>query len=158
MPLETWIDELCKLWGTIEAGKRQNVKSFRLFERADFPAVISVPPVTAVTFIQSVSMQYGTGSPALDFWRGFTEFHVAKATDKTAIAETNRFFTKIMTAAKAHMKLNGKVDLFLIGGDLGEPAIEAPVQLRYGEKSVNIGLVVHWFVFEDTSGAFTVSA
>jgi hypothetical protein len=65
-----------------------------------------------------------------------------------------------MTAAKGHMTLNGKVDLFLIGGGVesGEPAIEAPVQLRYGEKTVNIGLIVHWIVFEDTSGAITVSA
>jgi len=54
MAVENWIDEIAKLF-EISDGRKGTVKSYRAYEKADFPEAITVYPC-AITYTTGVKM------------------------------------------------------------------------------------------------------
>lgn len=152
MAVENWIDEICKLW-EIDDGRGGTVRSYRVFERQEFPAAITQVPC-AITYTTEVTSQYSLGGPLIDMWQGQTEFHLTLDIDKSYYPELMRFFAKIRNAAAGSMTLSSKVDHFLLRVDEG-PSIQGPITLQYGSEEPHLGIIVYWEVKENVSGDYT---
>lgn len=148
MAIESWIDELARVWGTIRSARRGNVRSYAVFEREEFPEAITTFPA-AISYVTGVRFAGGgDSSPHILHWAGQTEFYLAEGTSKQGVPETMRYFERILRAALLARTLNGKVAEFaLIKAAEGE-AITGPAILNYGGEQLHLGLVVHWRVKE----------
>src|SRR6266545_8311774 len=134
--IETWIDELAKVW-QISDGRFGTVRSYMLVEKAEFPD--SIDPTTLLTSPVALTIpgwfkpEYSLGGPRIGFYTGVTEFHVAPDVNKGRLPSLLPWYGMILRAAASHMQLNKKVELFLI--DDREDAIAGPLALQYGEEA-----------------------
>jgi hypothetical protein len=157
MAVEQWIDEICNLWGEVSNGRGGLVRSYHVFDKDEFPEAISVFPC-ALTYTVEVDNQYSFGGPLIDYWRGVTEFHLFPNVDKRNYPQIMRYFARIRNIAAGHMKLNSKVEHFLLRNEHdGGASIIGPVVLQYGTENPHHGLIVSWTVKENVSGDFTVA-
>lgn len=154
MAVEDWIDDLAAVWGTMASGQRGNVRSYRCFNKNEFPEAISEYP-SAISFVTRLRFSGGgDGSPHVMLWDGMTEIYVSPGVSKAGAPEVMRYFERALRAALKNRTLNGKVAEFsLIKAGDGE-AIVGPAVLNYGGEagSGSLGLVVHWRVKEVLSG------
>lgn len=157
--IENWIDELAKTW-EISDQRFGTVRSYRLIERAEFPASIEAGALgtspIALTIPAWVRPEYSVGGPRIGFYTGVTEFHVAPSIDKGLIPSLMPWYGLILKAAAARMTLNHTVEYFVIDQDR-EDAITGPLGLKYGDETLHWGFLVHWKVKEKLNG-LTVSA
>lgn len=144
MAVTDWIDEITRLW-EVSDGKGGQVRSFRVFEKEEFPEALSTFPC-AITYTEGVRDRYGQGV-SVDLWRGVTEFHLTPDLNRRAFPNLMRFFARIRDAAAGNVTLNGKVSWFALRTEGGD-SIEGPVKLQYGTENVHYGLVVRWEVKE----------
>jgi hypothetical protein len=155
----TWLDELAKIW-EFGDGNFGTVKSFRLIEKAEFPASIDPSDLDrspiALTVPASMKPEYSSGGPLIVYWTGVTEFHVAPDIDFGRIPALMPWYGMILNAATSHMKLNGTVELFLLADS--ENAIEGPMGLKYGNEAEHWGFTVQWQVKQRIEGMITVNA
>ncbi len=145
MAIEDWIDALCAIW-EISDGKGGQVRSYRVFEKNEFPEAITDHPC-AITYTQGVIMQI-TASGGKSIWRGVTEFHLSDNVDKSRFPEYIRYFARIRAALAANMKLGGLVDHLRVNTDI-TPSVQGPVVLVYGSENPHHGIVVYWEVKQD---------
>jgi hypothetical protein len=154
--IETWIDELSKVW-EINHGVNGVVKSYRLVEKAEFPSTIDASTLdnspVALTIPGSMAPEYSEGGVDLAFWTGVTEFHVCSSISRGKLPALLPWYGKILRAAALHTKLNNKVNLFLINND--DNGIVGPVALQYGDEDPHWGFLVHWRVKESIAGQIT---
>lgn len=156
--IENWIDDLCAIW-EIDLGMK-TVRSYRLIGKAEFPdsigaALLDGVPV-ALTIPTQMQAEYSAGGPALGFYTGVTEFHVAPDVNKSRLPTLLPWYGRILRAAAGAMRFGGnKVEYFAL--DDVENAIEGPVPMQYGDESPHWGFIVRWKVKERISG-LTVSA
>jgi hypothetical protein len=155
MAVESWIDEITDLAGTIDDGKGKKVRSYQVFKKAEFPESISVYP-SALTYTSELRSEYSLGGPCIDLWYGITEFHLVAGVAKSNYPYIMRFFARIKAAFALHMTLGGKVAYVQLRTD--EPGLQGPVTLQYGSEDPHLGIVAHWVVKESTTGQFTVGA
>lgn len=156
--IEDWIDILCGVWAGVSDQRFGNVKSFNLISEKDFPAAINaaeldIRPI-AITIADNFDPQYSVGGPRLGFYSGVTQFHVCSDLSMARMPELHVWPGKILRAAAAAMKLNGKVEYFLIKDTDG---IAGPIALQYGAENPHWGFLVQWQVKEVLNG-LTVSA
>jgi hypothetical protein len=144
MALEDWIDALCAIW-EISDGKGGQVRSYRVFEKSEFPEAITDTPC-AITYTTGVIMQI-TASGGHGIWRGVTEFHLSEGINKSRFPEYIRYFARIRAAMAANMKLGGLVDHLRVNSDV-TPSVQGPVVLVYGSEQPHHGIVVYWEVKE----------
>lgn len=142
MPVEDWIDTLCALW-EISDGRGGTVRSYRLFERNEFPEAITDVPC-AITYTRGVDMEINASNP-LGFWHGVTEFHLTQGLDKSKFPEAIRYFARIRAAMAANVKLGGLVAHFRPDPNV-TPSVQGPVVLTYGSEDPHHGIVVYWEV------------
>lgn len=155
--IESWIDKLTKVW-ELDDGKGNLVWSPRIFEKEEFPdALPELDRPVALTFIVSTSTQYSAGGPCINITQGFTEFHFPGGLGASARIYTYKFIGKIQVAAAANVKLSATVEHFLLTSE-GQPSIQGPVSLQYGEEAEHWGLVVRWEVKENVTGQLAVTA
>lgn len=146
MSVENWIDAVCKLW-EVSNGKGGTVRSFRVYEKNEFPESISEAPC-ALTYTHEVISYYSAGN-AYELWNGVTEFHLTDGVAKDKFPEIMLYFARIRNAAAASLKLGGLVENFrLRTPETGGASIQGPVQLQYGSESPHHGLLVYWRVKE----------
>jgi hypothetical protein len=143
MSVESWIDKVCKVW-EISDGAGGTVRSYRLFERDEFPEALSEFPC-CITYPLGVNMTYSMGGPCIDLWEGVTEFHILPSVDKANLATVLRYVNRIRAAAAANATLGGTVAHFVLAP---ENSIQGPVRLQYGDESEHHGLIVRWQVKE----------
>jgi hypothetical protein len=143
--VENWIDALCAIW-EISDGKGGQVRSYRAFEKNEFPEAITDVPC-ALTYTQGVIMEIAA-SGGKSFWRGVTEFHLSQGVDKSHFPEYMRYFARIRAALAANMKLGGLVDHLKVNVAV-TPSVQGPVVLVYGSEEPHHGIVVYWEVKED---------
>jgi len=154
MAVEDWIDALARLW-EIADGRGGTLKSYRSYERAEFPEALTVYPC-ALTYMVDVTHEYSAGGPAVDVYNGRTQFHLFPSAAKSLMPQAMRFVARIRNAAASSITLGGTVAHFALRRDV--PSIEGPVVLKYGSEEPHIGLIVNWRVKENVSGDFIVSA
>jgi hypothetical protein len=154
MAVESWIDEIAKLW-EISDGKGGTVKSFRVYDKNEFPSKIATFP-SAITYTLDVENSCSQGGPCIDYWTGVTEFHLFPNTDPGNIPAIMLFFARIRNAAAANITLSSKVAWFLLAANPG-PSIKGPLGLAFGGEESHYGLLVYWRVKENVSGQFTVA-
>jgi hypothetical protein len=147
MAVENWIDALARIW-EIEDGKGSLVRSYAIFDRAEFPEAITQYPC-AITYPLGVNTSYGAGYGAIDIWRGQTEFHLFPDTKKSNLARVMPFFGRIRNAAAMNFTLGGLVSHFVL--QLQGDSIQGPLVLQYGDEAEHHGLIVNWEVKERTS-------
>lgn len=152
--IEQWIDSLCKVWGTVDNGRGGLVRSYLVFEKAEFPESLSEYPC-AITYPEGVSNEYGNGA-SIDIWRGKTEFHLIGDSQKSSLPYVIRFFARIRNAAAQNYKLGGKVDYMLLRAE--DLSIQGPITLAYGSEEPHWGLVVYWTVKENVSNEVQIGA
>lgn len=148
MAIELWLDEICKLAGTVESNTRGNVRSYWAFKKNEFPEAMSEFPC-AITYAQGMRLIGGSDSgPTICLWRGVTEFHITQSTGKQFAPELLPYFGRILSAFLSKRTLGSLVAEFsLIKDDAGE-AITAGM-LDYGTDGVkHMGLAVYWRVKE----------
>ena len=143
MAVENWIDEIAKLF-EISDGRKGTVKSYRAYEKADFPEAITVYPC-AITYTTGVKMDYPMDI-STDIWNGATEFHLVPGVGKHHYPYIMLYFAKIKAAARANKNLSGKVALFIL--DHENISIQGPAVMTYGSEDLHLGLVVRWVVTE----------
>jgi hypothetical protein len=154
MAIESWIDEVCKVWATLEFRKKTFVKSYPVFSKDGFPEDLSEFPC-ALTYVQEANMNYSLGGPCRDIYIGQTELHLVGNTQKKHYADILRFYKRIRDAAAASLTLNGKVKLFALAPTR---SIQGPVTMQWGSEAEHLGLIVRWTVKEDSSGQFTIGS
>lgn len=155
MAIVDWIDALTKVFEVTAHGNRGKVRSFRLFERDEFPE--SIDPAdfpVALSYPTQVRTEYSQGGPKKDYWMGQTELHLFPDAKKSNLPELLRYFARIRDAAAENMLLSGAVHLFLLRND-GGASIQGPLVLQYGDEAPHHGLMVYWTVVEDVTGDFT---
>lgn len=148
--VESWIDEVARVWGSIQTQGGQKLTSYRVFEKAEYPEALSEYPCV-LTYTREVRPTYSAGGVNVSLWRGTSEFHLTPNTQKQHYPLVMGYFSKILVAAAANLTLNGKVALFHIENQEGA-GIQGPVTLRYGDEPEHLGLVVNWRVKELVSG------
>jgi hypothetical protein len=151
-----WVDKLAAIW-EFSDGRSGTLKSYRLFERDEFPESLTVFPC-ALTIPMAVSLEYSAGGPCYEHWEGVTQFHLAANTSKAHIPYMLPFYRRITAAAAQNATLGGTVKFFGLrqAGD-GGPSIEVR-NLQYGSEPEHLGLVTYWKARVNVSGEFTVSA
>jgi hypothetical protein len=153
------------IWGEIDNQRGGTIRSYSSFKEGDFPesvpANITKEPFCITYFTESeidISMAQG----AEEWTNGITEFHLRSDMAKANLPKVLPFRDLIRNKAAANMQLNDKdgnktCDHFKLRVGTG-PSIEGPLGLSYGDESPHWGFIVHWRVFENTSGDFTISA
>jgi len=153
MAVETWIDEIAELAGTIDNGRGGRVRSYYVFKKREFPEALNTFPC-ALTYTAELRANYSLGGPNTDLWYGVTEFHLFDSVAKSNYPEIMRYFARIKAAFALHMTLGGTVAYVQLRTD--EPGLQGPVTLQYGEENPHLGIVAQWVVKESTTGQFTV--
>src|SRR3990167_6511083 len=151
MAVENFIDEITSLWDGISDGKGGQVRSYRVYEKNEFPESLSVFPC-AITYTIEVRNNYSAGGPNVDLFRGLTEFHLFPNVSKSNLPELMRYMARIRNAAAGEITLNGKVSHFLLRTDV--PSVQGPLRLQYGSEEPHLGLLVNWEVKEAVTGDF----
>lgn len=122
--------------------------AYRAFERNNFPEDITIFP-SVISVVTEVVQIVSVGK-SMDLWTGISEFYIAKDTAKSNWPKVLSYFGKIKNAAAGTTTLNGTVSSFVLG-PAGNPSIVGPVPISYGSENPHLGLIVNWFVKEDTS-------
>lgn len=146
--IEDWIDSLARVW-EVDDGRGGQVKSYRLFERDEFPEDIPLDRPTALTFFDDVEIEYSLSGPNLGYWSGTAEFNLTPDLSRARMASVLKFIPRIVAAAAGNMTLGGRVSHFVIGNI-------RLMALQYGNKAPHLGLEVKWSVKENLE--ITVSA
>jgi hypothetical protein len=142
--IENWIDTLTKVW-EVDDGRGGTVRSYRLFERDEYPENVPLDQVTALTFFEAVDMEYSQGGPRIAIWRGTVEFNLTPDLDRRRIPYVLRFVGRIARAAAKNMTLGGRVNYMVLDPST---TVEMAV-LKYGNAGVeHLGLVAKWIVKE----------
>lgn len=141
--VENWIDNLVRVW-EISDGVEGQVRSFRIFEKAEFPEALNLDVPTALTFVDEIDADYSLGGPGVILWHGSTSFHVTPDLNRARLPGVFRYFGRILVAAAANMKLSGLVDYFALEPN-GSISLAA---MQYGEEAKHLGLEVKWMVKE----------
>lgn len=145
MAVENWIDELARLWGTVDDGKGRKVHAYSVFERDEYPEALSIFPC-AISYITRVPVvQYSAGGPGVIVYRGVTEFHLTENISRRNMAYVIRFYERIIRAAASKVTLGGLVSHFVLSD--GDPLV--PGVLVYGSEEPHFGIVVNWIVKEN---------
>lgn len=145
MSVESWIDALAKRW-EISDGKGGTVRSYRVYEKDEFPESISLEKPCVITYITGYDPQYSAGGPLKGLYRGTSEFHLVSNVNKANLPKLMLYLARIRNAAAGSIQLGGLVDHFLLVGD---PPIRGPVSLQYGSEEPHHGIVVTWEVKAD---------
>ena len=141
--VDDWVDELTRAW-EISDGRGGQVRSYRIFEKDEFPEEIPLDIPTALTFVDDVDAEYSQGGPCILMWHGTTVFHLTPDLNRQRTPYLMLFFNRILVAAAANMKLTGKVDYFAL-----EPNTSIAVVItQYGNEARHLGLEVRWLVKE----------
>lgn len=148
MAVEQWIDEICKIAGSVPNGKGGKVLSYSVFEKSNFPEGLSKFPC-AITYTTQVVSTYSISGPCVDMWKGVTEFHLSAGTAKTDFPDIMRYFARIRAAFAGRVTLGGKVAYCLLSTE--EPSLQGPVVLTYGTEQPHYGIVARWVVKEISS-------
>lgn len=146
MAVENWIDEIAKLW-EISDGAGGIVRSYRLYEKAEFPAAITQLPAV-LTYPTGVTGIYG--GPSVELWDGVSEFHLALDSDNGRIPDILLYFARIRNAALANITLSSKVSYFQLRNE-GGVSIAGPLTLKFGGDEPHKGLAVYWRVKENVN-------
>ncbi len=152
MAIESWIDEVVKIAGSVKSHTSGQVKAYAVFKRAEIPEALSVFPC-AITRIEGVRMSYSQGGPCIDLVDGVTEFHLFSDIKKANLPELTRYIGKIREAFAASMSLGGKVSHCMLR--MNELNLEL-VQFTYGTEAEHHGILARWEVKENVTGQFTV--
>ena len=140
--METWIDELTRVWGTVVDGAGRTVQSYPLFENTTFPSTLEVFPC-ALTFVDLVKP--GQSEAAFNRWYGRTEFHFFNSADPSLYPAAARYYKRILRAAATHATLGGLVEYFAIDAEAG---VAGSLRLQYGSENPHWGAIVNWIVIE----------
>jgi hypothetical protein len=143
--LETWIDELTRVWGAVEDGAGRAVLSYPLFERDNFPAAVNVFPC-ALTFVDQV--RPGMSEAAFNRWSGRTEFHLFNNADPSLLPAVARYYQRILHAVATNATLGGRVEYFTLDPEAG---VAGSLRLQYGAENPHWGMIVNWFVIEEAA-------
>jgi len=146
--LEQWIDDIAKKAAQVSDGRGGFVRSYMLFEKAEFPETLTVFPC-ALTYPEDVIMQTPDSGPNVDTWRGITEFHLVSGVKKSDFPYMLRFFNRIRAVFAVDRDLDGKVQYCKL--NIEGPSIEGPVVFEPNTEVANQGLIVHWTVRERLS-------
>lgn len=152
MAITSWIDKIAAVWATVEDGKGGFVRSYKSFEKAEFPDALNTFPCV-LTYVTSLpSVQYSAGGVNKAVWRGISEFHVVSNNLKSNYPYLMGFYDRIIKAAAANYQLGGAVDHFV----LVNPDAIRPGVLSYGTEDSHLGLIVNWEVKENLTVSFSV--
>lgn len=143
MAIEHWIDKVCKLW-EIDDGSGGKLRSYRVYERAEFPQ--SITPPCVLTYALGVQCEYSLEGIDYNHWHGISEFHLTPDLDKSKLPNLLLFFARIRAAAAGNMTLDHRVEYFRLKTD--GASIEGPLELLYGNEAPHWGLRVHWEALE----------
>lgn len=142
MAVTDWIDDIAKLWGTMENGQGELLRSYKIFEKAEVPEALITYPC-AITYVSALSsLSYAAGGVAI--WRGTTEIHVTPNTSKANIPGLMLWYERITVKAASSLQLGGKVDHFKL---MPQDPIRAAT-LQYASEDYHHGLIVQWEVKE----------
>ena len=152
MAAEDWIDAVADVFA-IAGHNGQRVKSYHVYDKAEFPEAITVWPC-ALTFTVSCLPEYSLGGPLIDHWWGVTELHLFDDISRGRYPELMLYFARIRNAMASSMTLGGRVKHFSPRSDLRDP-LRGPVVLQYGSDNPHLGIIAQWEVKDDEGGKFT---
>lgn len=120
----------------------------------ELPATLMDMPCAVITTGPG-DFRYGLGEPAL----GEHEVQIAIYTSAQILPEAHNvaagFIGPVRNKLAANIKLGGTVVKILPSPDA--PTYEGPGQILYADKT-HIGVAFHYRVYENETGAYTVSA
>jgi len=150
-----WIDEVSKIF-EIGSDGRKGMRSFRVFEKNEFPEKIPGVPCV-LSYPTGVRYEYSLGG-ARAIWKGRSDFYLVDGVEKSKLPWMIGFFARIITAASGNMQLSGTVEHFMLDPSMEGGNVQGPVVLNYGGDDPYLGIVAYWEVKEDISDEITPSA
>lgn len=148
MAIESWIDELVAVAGSVKSHIGGQVKAYRVFKKSEIPEALSEFPC-AITFGFHMVPTYSDSSPCVDLWEGSTEFHLFADDKKANYPEAMRYFAKIRNAFAFRRRLGGLVEhLTLTDMTL--------VMAQYGLENEHHAILVTWQVKERVTAEITL--
>lgn len=153
--IESWIDALTKVFElSLDDGRR--VKSYRIFGRDEFPAVIDASDLlqtpVALTIPAGVLPDLSM-SDSEAFWRGVTQIHCTPDLSMAHMPQLIKYYGKVIAAVGANKMLTNLVADLSIDNAAG--GIEGPGELQYGVENPHWGFLVHWVVKEQLTTTIT---
>jgi hypothetical protein len=153
MAIESWIDAVVAVAGSVVSHKGGTVKSFRVAGKAEVPEALSVFPCAIVYAPRMKAAQY-SASICKEIWEVRGEFYLFPDTKKSNLPELIRYYTRIRDAVCAAATLGGLVDHFRFAE--GEPM--SMVTLAYEvDQPERHGIVAIWEVKSDVTSEVNVS-
>jgi hypothetical protein len=152
MAIESWIDDIVRVAGSVASHKGGKVRAYLVAEKAEFPEALSVYPCVLV-YPVGVKMQLSS-SMSKEIWSGVMEFYLFPDVKKSNIPTIVRYFKRIRDAMSGKLTLGGKVNHFIFSPD--DTAMEFSI-LTYGDETPRHGISVRWQVKSDVSSEVTVS-
>ena len=139
-----WLNAIADLFA-LSDGRGGSVRSYSA-DRDDFPETLPVAEsACALTYITGCEPTYSIGGPRPTIYTGRTEFHLAPNTSKMHLPRINAYYARIRNAMAGSMTLSGKVADFRKREGTAQ-LIRGPVELKYGDETGHLGLVVDWEV------------
>jgi len=154
--VEVWIDALAAVWD-IDDGKGGTVRSFRMYEKNEYPAAITPTMAPcALSYPTNMDLQYSQGGPTILLWYGQTDFHLTEDCKPANIPYILPFYGRIILAAAAHMTLGGLVPKGFSILQNAESAIQFVTYKDAQGHDDHQGIIVKWTVEQNLSGQVPV--
>lgn len=149
--IESWIDEVVKVAGSVASHKGGKVRAYLVAGKAEFPETLNVFP-SVLVYPLGVQMML-SASMSKEIWDGVMDFYLFPDVKKSNIPTIVRYYSRIRDAIASHLTLGGIVDHFIFAPDGGmEFAI-----LQYAEDTPpRHGIQVRWQVKSDVSSEVSV--
>lgn len=110
MAIESWIDSVVAVAGSVVSHRGGTVKAYRVASKAEVPEALSVFPCAVVYAPRMMSAQYSMGGPCKEIFEVKMLFYVFPDTKKSNIPDLVRYYRRIRDAVLASMTLGGRVD------------------------------------------------
>ena len=156
--VETWLDALCKVMAVSDGGLN-NVRSFLVFSINQMPEAITAEmSPCAVSYVTDMQVEYSEGGPTVFYWYGQTDFHLSKDVKIANVAGIMKYFGRIFAACAQNMTLGGLVEIFIILQKTANALQFVTFRHPVTNQDDHQGIVVRWYVKQQVSGQYTISA
>lgn len=160
--VEDWLDNVCKVWESIEVGDGSKLKSFKVFERNELPSapILAALAPCVATYVEDCQPDLSDSTNILH-WQGISEFHLTKDVKPSNEAYVMLFYAKILVAAASNFYLAGLRDN---GGHWTIPKNTAGVMQNstFINLATNLpdhqGIVVRWVAHQNVGGSYPLGS
>lgn len=154
MAIESWIDEIVRVAGSVASHEKGRVRAFKVAGRGEIPESLSPGMFPCVLVYPLGVRMLISASMSVEIWTGVMEYYLFPDTKKTNIPAVVRYYSRIRNAVASNLTLGGLVDHFIFAPD--DTAMDFAT-LDYGDLVNRHGIMVRWQVKSNISAEVSLS-